>query len=38
MTHSPLRSLWLSLSYALLILLVYFLSPGSSAVFIYQGF
>ena len=38
MTRSHARSLWLSVGYAVLILLVYFLSPGSSAVFIYQGF
>jgi hypothetical protein len=33
-----LRRVALSLLYAILILLVYFLAPGSSGVFIYQGF
>lgn len=32
------RDLALSLFYALLIVLLYFLAPGSSGVFIYQGF
>ena len=36
--RSIVASLGLSAAYALLIVLLYFLSPGSSAVFIYQGF
>jgi hypothetical protein len=31
-------SLAMSAAYAILIVLLYFLSPGSSGVFIYQGF
>ena len=32
------RSLAWSILYAAIIVLLYFLSPGSSAVFVYQGF
>lgn len=33
-----LRDVGLSLLYAALIVVIYFLMPGSSGVFIYQGF
>ena len=36
--QSTLMSLAISAGYAILIVLLYFLSPGSSGVFIYQGF
>ena len=36
--RSSVRSLVISAAYALVIVLLYFLSPGSSGVFIYQGF
>ena len=35
---STVASLALSAVYAVLIVLMYFLSPGSSGVFVYQGF
>jgi len=38
MQQSTAVSLALSAVYALLIVLLYFLSPGSSGVFVYQGF
>jgi hypothetical protein len=36
--RSTVASLAISAAYAILIVLLYFLSPGSSAVFVYQGF
>lgn len=36
--RSTVVSLAISAAYAALIVLVYFLSPGSSGVFVYQGF
>ena len=36
--RSTLRSIALSAAYALLIILLYFLSPGSNGVFVYQGY
>jgi hypothetical protein len=38
MSLSRLRSFGLPVLYGVLIVLLYFLSPGSSAVFVYQGF
>ena len=35
---STVASLALSALYAVLIVLMYFLSPGSSGVFVYQGY
>ena len=36
--RSTVASLALSAVYAVLIVLLYFLSPGSSGVFVYQGY
>jgi hypothetical protein len=36
--RSTVASLAMSAAYAVLIALLYFLSPGSSGVFVYQGY